>query len=140
MDTDRRPSIGYVYDGIYRAKKAIKDVFRHKKRLYKPFTNIIKARWDKQLKRDIHAATYLLNPAFSYDRENMCKKKEIMDGFVEMFTTLIGDKSIQMKCIDEVGVFQDRFGSFGRPLALDSSKIMQPDEWWKFFGCGAPNL
>ncbi|KAL8528722.1 hypothetical protein ACS0TY_006249 [Phlomoides rotata] len=140
MDTDRRPSIGYVYDGIYRAKKAIKDVFRHKKRLYKPFTNIIKARWDKQLRRDIHAAAYLLNPAFAYDRENMCKKKEIMDGFIEMVTTLIGDKSIQRKCIDEVSVFQDRLGSFGRPLALDSSKTMQPDEWWKFFGCGAPNL
>ncbi|KAL8497454.1 hypothetical protein ACS0TY_020957 [Phlomoides rotata] len=106
MDTDRRPSIGYVYDGIYRAKKAIKDVFRHKKRLYKPFTNIIKARWDKQLRRDIHAAAYLLNPAFAYDKENMCKKKEIMDGFIEMVTTLIGDKN----------------------------------EWWKFFGCGAPNL
>ncbi|KAL8555016.1 hypothetical protein ACS0TY_002992 [Phlomoides rotata] len=106
MDTDRRPSIGYVYDGIYRAKKAIKDVFSHKKKLYKPFTNIIKARWDKQLRRDIHAAAYLLNPAFAYDRENMCKKKEIMDGFIEMVTTLIGDKN----------------------------------EWWKFFGCGAPNL
>ncbi|KAL8502291.1 hypothetical protein ACS0TY_021429 [Phlomoides rotata] len=131
MDTDRRPSIGYVYDGIYRAKKAIKDVFRHKKRLYKPFTNIIKARWDKQLRRDIHAAAYLLNPAFAYDKENMCKKKEIMDGFIEMVTTLIGDK---------MSVFQDRLGSFGRPLALDSSKTMQPDEWWKFFGCGAPNL
>ncbi|KAL8478997.1 hypothetical protein ACS0TY_030769 [Phlomoides rotata] len=140
MYTNRRPSIGYVYDGIYRAKKAIKDVFRHKKRLYKPFTNIIKVGWDKQLRRDIHAASYLLNPAFAYDRENMCKKKEIMDGFIEIVTTLIGDKSIQRKCIDEVGVFQDRLGSFGRPLALDSSKTMQPDEWWKFFGCGAPNL
>ncbi|KAL8507643.1 hypothetical protein ACS0TY_018256 [Phlomoides rotata] len=106
MDTDRRPSIGYVYDGIYRAKKAIKDVIMHKKRLYKPFTNIIKARWDKQLRRDIHAVAYLLNPAFAYDRENMCKKKEIMDGFIEMVTTLIGDKN----------------------------------EWWKFFGYGAPNL
>ncbi|KAL8474115.1 hypothetical protein ACS0TY_030815 [Phlomoides rotata] len=114
--TDRKPSIGYVCDGIYRAKKAIKDVFRHKKRLYKPFTNIIKARWDKQLRRHILAATYLLNPAFAYDRENMCKKKEIIDGFIEMVTTLIGDKSIQRKCIDEV------------------------DEWWKYFGCGAPNL
>ncbi|KAL8529886.1 hypothetical protein ACS0TY_007085 [Phlomoides rotata] len=51
MDTGRRPSIGYMYDGIYREKKII-----------------------------------------------------------------------------------------GRPLALDSSKTMQPDKWWKFFGCGAPNL
>lgn len=126
MDTDRRPSIGYVYDGMFRAKKAIKDIFKNKKRLYKPFTRIIKARWDKQLRRDIHAAAYLLNPAFAYDKENMCKKKEIMDGFVEMVTTLIRDKTIQRKCIDEVSIFQDRLGSFSRPLVLESAKTMQP--------------
>ncbi|KAL8497874.1 hypothetical protein ACS0TY_021284 [Phlomoides rotata] len=114
MDTDQKPSIGYVYDGIYRPKKAIKDVFMHKKRVYKPFTNIIKGKYVQK------------------ERNNGC--------FIEMVTTLIGDKSIQRKCIDEVGVFQDRLGSFGRPLALDSSKTMQPDEYWKFFGCGALNL
>ncbi|KAL8472855.1 hypothetical protein ACS0TY_029901 [Phlomoides rotata] len=70
----------------------------------------------------------------------MCKQKEIMDGFIEMVTTLIGDKNTQRKCIDEVSIFQDRLGSFGRSLALDSSKTMQPHEWWKIFGCGASNL
>ncbi|KAL8518251.1 hypothetical protein ACS0TY_009570 [Phlomoides rotata] len=100
MDTNRRSYIGYVYDGIS-GKKVIKDVFRHTKRLYKPFTDIIKARWDKKLRRDIHAASYLLNSTFAYDRENMCKMKEIIDIFIDMVTTLIGDKSIQRKCIDE---------------------------------------
>ncbi|KAI3443934.1 hypothetical protein Pfo_000599 [Paulownia fortunei] len=140
MDTDRMPSIGYVYDGMYRAKKAIKNIFKNKKRLYKPFTSIIKIRWHKQLRRDIHATAYLLNPTFAYDKEKMCTKKEIMDGFVEMVTTLIIDKSVQRKCINEVGIFQDRLGSFNRQLAFDSSKSMQPDEWWRVFGCSAPNI
>ncbi|KAL8533358.1 hypothetical protein ACS0TY_009662 [Phlomoides rotata] len=132
MDTNRRSYIGCVYDGIS-GKKAIKDVFRHTKRLYNPFTDIIKARWDKQLRRDIHAVAYLLNFTSAYDRENTCKMKEIIDVFIEMVTTLIGDKSIQRKCFDEVCTFHDRLGSFGRPLPLDSSKTMQPDKWWKFF-------
>ncbi|KAI3448753.1 hypothetical protein Pfo_005418 [Paulownia fortunei] len=99
MDTDRRPSIGYIVH---------------------PFTSIIKTMWDKQLRRDIHATTYLLNPTFAYDKEKMCTKKEIMDGFIEMVTTLIRDKYVQRKCI--VSIFQDRLGSFNQQLAFDSSK------------------
>ncbi|KAI3448609.1 hypothetical protein Pfo_005274 [Paulownia fortunei] len=127
IDTDRRPSIGYVYDGMYRAKKAIKNIFNNKKRLYRPFTNI-------------HASTYLLNPAFTYDKEKMYTKTEIMDGFVEMVTTLIIDKYVQRKCINKVSIFQDRLGSFNRQLAFNSSKNMQPNEWRRVFGCSAPNI
>ncbi|KZV25453.1 hypothetical protein F511_17231 [Dorcoceras hygrometricum] len=31
MDTDRRPSIGYVYNGMYMAKRAIKNIFKNKR-------------------------------------------------------------------------------------------------------------
>ncbi|KAI3447062.1 hypothetical protein Pfo_003727 [Paulownia fortunei] len=44
IDTDRRPFIGYVYNGMYKEKKAIKNIFKNKKRLYNPFTSIIKTR------------------------------------------------------------------------------------------------
>ena len=33
-----------------------------KKHLYKPYTSIIKNRWDKHLRKDLHTATYWLNP------------------------------------------------------------------------------
>ncbi|XP_031274728.1 uncharacterized protein LOC116133189 [Pistacia vera] len=42
VDLDERPAIGYVYDGMYRAKKAIKKFFRKRKTMYKPYTEIIK--------------------------------------------------------------------------------------------------
>ncbi|XP_073021727.1 uncharacterized protein [Primulina eburnea] len=57
-----------------------------------------------------------------------------------MVTTLISDRSVQRKCIDEVAIYQDRLESFARQLAIDSSKSMQPDEWWRVFGCSAPNM
>ncbi|KZV54981.1 hypothetical protein F511_36795 [Dorcoceras hygrometricum] len=58
-DIDRRPSIGYVYDGTHKARRAIKNILKNKKKLYKPFTSIIKDRWDKQLRRDIQVFNIL---------------------------------------------------------------------------------
>ena len=64
VDGDERPSMGYVYEGMYRARLGIKKLFNHNKRLYKPYTNIIKQRWDEQLRKSIHSADYWLNPCF----------------------------------------------------------------------------
>ena len=58
VDCDKRPSMGYVYEGMYRVRLDIKKLFNHNKRLYKPYTNIIKQRWDEQLRKSIHSAAY----------------------------------------------------------------------------------
>ncbi|XP_031275073.1 uncharacterized protein LOC116133510 [Pistacia vera] len=42
VDSDERPSIGYVYDGMYRTRMGIKKLFKNKKNLCKPYTTIIK--------------------------------------------------------------------------------------------------
>ncbi|KAF1862826.1 hypothetical protein Lal_00040094 [Lupinus albus] len=77
VDADERPSLPYVYDGMCRARKTIKNVFMNKKSLYKPYTRIIKQRWDKQLRTKLHCAAYFLNPTFYYDKENFCIKPEV---------------------------------------------------------------
>ncbi|XP_031253821.1 uncharacterized protein LOC116111812 [Pistacia vera] len=46
VDSDERPSIGYVYDGMYGTRMGIKKLFKNKKNLYKPYTTIIKMSWD----------------------------------------------------------------------------------------------
>ena len=74
VDCDERPSMGYVYEGMYRTRLGIKKLFNHNKRLYKPYTNIIKQRWDEQLRKSIHSTAYWLNPCFQYDQENFCDK------------------------------------------------------------------
>ncbi|XP_057416031.1 uncharacterized protein LOC130710698 [Lotus japonicus] len=66
-DGDEKPLMGYVYDDMQRAKNAIKRMFRDKSELYKSYTYIISARWDKHLKRTLHATAYFLNPGFFYD-------------------------------------------------------------------------
>ncbi|XP_031282661.1 uncharacterized protein LOC116141281 [Pistacia vera] len=84
VDSDEKPAIGYVYDGMHRAKKAIKKFFKKKKTLYKPYTKIIKLQWDRLLRHDIHAAAYYLNPAFQYERATFYKKPEVMRGFLDV--------------------------------------------------------
>nr|XP_025641284.2 uncharacterized protein LOC112736163 [Arachis hypogaea] len=72
VDADGKPSMGIVYAGMQRAKINIKTMFRNRKSVYTPYTSILKMRWDKHLKRDLHAAAYFLNPDYFYS-----------EGFVE---------------------------------------------------------
>ncbi|KAK8944978.1 hypothetical protein KSP39_PZI008321 [Platanthera zijinensis] len=125
VDSDEKPSIGYVYDGMYRARKAIKGIFKNVKRLYKPYTTIIKDRWDHQLRQRIHSAAYFLNPAFQYDPANYSNKPEVVQGLID----LIGNKDICNKssiAMNEVRIYRDQLESFGKPLAIKMSKEMQP--------------
>ncbi|KAK8923896.1 hypothetical protein KSP39_PZI019091 [Platanthera zijinensis] len=127
VDSNEKPSIGYVYDGMYRARKAIKGIFRNVKRLYKPYTTIIKDRWDRQLRQRIHSAAYFLNPAFQYDPANYSNKPKVLQGLID----LIGNKDICNKAsvaMNEVRIYREQLESFGKPLAIKMSKEMQPEK------------
>ena len=78
VDCDERPSMGYVYEGMYRARLGIKKSFNYNKRLYKPYIEIIKQIWHQQLNKNIHSIAYWLNPCFQYDQENFCNKPIII--------------------------------------------------------------
>ncbi|KAL3522357.1 hypothetical protein ACH5RR_015191 [Cinchona calisaya] len=66
-DVDEKPSMGYVYEGMQRAIEGIRKLFKYKDRLCKPYIDIINFRWDKMLRKNLHSASYFLNPAFQYD-------------------------------------------------------------------------
>ncbi|KAI0493154.1 hypothetical protein KFK09_027430 [Dendrobium nobile] len=125
VDSDEKPSLGFLYDGMYKARKDIKLMFRNAKRMYKPYTSIIKRRCDRQLRQGIHCAAYFLNPHFQHDKEIFCQKAEVMQGLIE----LIGNKDICPKStatMNEVRLFCDSLESFGKPIALTMAKEMQP--------------
>ncbi|XP_054785900.1 uncharacterized protein LOC129292358 [Prosopis cineraria] len=113
VDADERPSLGYVYDGMYKARKTIKNILMNKKPLYKPYIRIIKKRWDSQLRQKLHAAAYFLNPVFFYDKQSFSKKPEVMAGFLDVL-----DKTV----------------------TSNKTKFVQENEWWKMFGDSAPNV
>ena len=111
---------------MYRAQLGIKKIFRMRKHLYKPYTSIIKNRWDKHLSKDFLAVAYWLNPTFQYNEENFCQKPTVNMAVLDY----IGKKydGDQEKVIKETQYFRDHIGSFDRDLALSTSKTTHPGE------------
>nr|XP_025626724.1 uncharacterized protein LOC112720114 [Arachis hypogaea] len=113
-------------------------MFRNRKSAYTPYTSILKMRWDKHLKRDLHAAAYFLNPDFFYS-EGFVEKANILRSLLDLFDieTLCDDSVAAMQ---EIQLYRDRKGSFGRESALKAIKRLEPGEWWRLHGGSAPNL
>ena len=112
-DSDAKPALCYVYEGMFRARKRIKDLFKGKKVLYQPYTKIINERWDKMLRTSIHCAAYSLYPTFQYNRKNLCKKGEVWDEVLYMAEKYFsGDELTDLN--KALGQFRDSKGNFGR--------------------------
>ncbi|KAK4594044.1 hypothetical protein RGQ29_017929 [Quercus rubra] len=138
VDSDEKPAMGYVYDGMYRVIDGIKKIFKDKKRLWEPYVNIIKDRWDNQFYRDIHAAAYWLNPAFQYDSSTLNKRLETQSAMTDVIESKVSVG--RLKLVEELRLFREREQTFGTQLAQESAKTSQPDEWWKLFGSCSPTL
>ncbi|XP_057723675.1 uncharacterized protein LOC130939600 [Arachis stenosperma] len=138
VDADEKPSLGIVYAGMQRAKINIKTMFRNRKSAYTPYTSILKMRWDKHLKRDLHAAAYFLNPNYFYS-EGFVEKANILRSLLDLFDieTLCDDSVAAMQ---EIQLYRDRKGSFGRESAFKAIKRLEPGKWWRLHGGSAPNL
>ncbi|XP_071922743.1 uncharacterized protein [Coffea arabica] len=137
-DSDEKPSLGYVYEGMWRVVNGIKELFKNKKKFYGPYIDIIDRRWDNMLKKDLHAAAFWLNPAFQYDKDSPCHMPEIMKSVLEVMQKLKMDGLQYM--MDEISMFRSKDQSFGFEFAQNTHKTARPDEWWKLFGNDAPHL
>ncbi|KAE8672552.1 hypothetical protein F3Y22_tig00111837pilonHSYRG00218 [Hibiscus syriacus] len=126
VDGDEKPSPGYVYEGMQRAKNAIKEMFRNRRALYKPYTDIIKARWDKHLKLNLHATPYFLNPAFFYD-EKFYSKNRVMSAAISLLEKRAFCNDLT-RGISEMNMYRERQGSFGRESALIVTEEQTPPE------------
>ncbi|KAL7593981.1 hypothetical protein Lser_V15G32559 [Lactuca serriola] len=129
-DSDETPALGYVYEGMYRARRGINELFKKKKELYKPYTDIIDRRWDKMLRKSIHCAAYWLNPVFQYNHENVCSKREVFQGVLDMVEKNFSGTSIFDLTLS-LGKFRDIEDTFGRYSVIASRTSTRPDEWWK---------
>ena len=83
-----------------------KNNFKDRKRLWEPYVNIIKDRQDTQFYRDIHVATYWLNPAFQYDLSTFNKRLDTQSTVTDVIESkvLVG----RMKLVEELKLFRER--------------------------------
>ena len=94
VDSKEKPAMEYVYDGMYRAIDRIKKNFKNKKRLWEPYVNIIKDRWDTQFYRDIHVVAYWLNSAFQYDPSTLNKRPKTQSTTIDVIESKVSSGQI----------------------------------------------
>ncbi|RVW15995.1 hypothetical protein CK203_101950 [Vitis vinifera] len=46
----------------------------------------------------------------------------------------------KLETMNEMKLFRERLGSFGRDIAYSSREVLQPDEWWRLHRYSAPHL
>ncbi|XP_021980164.1 uncharacterized protein LOC110876294 [Helianthus annuus] len=111
-DSDKKPSLGYFYEGMLRIRKGVKEFFKRKRHYYKWYVDIIDARWDKMLCKSLHEVAYWPISIFEYEKDNREEKQKAWD----------------------------KVGTFGRSIAMSSVELERPEEWWKAFGGDVPAL
>ncbi|XP_028120013.1 uncharacterized protein LOC114317473 [Camellia sinensis] len=137
VDGDEKPTMGFIYEAIDRAKLAIQRDCRY----YTEYWKIIDTRWSFQLHQDLHAAGYFLNPQFQYGVTSSNEMiREVMDGLKKVITRLEPNMDAQVKATNQLLLFRDKQETFGTPLAQRAWKQSNPAEWWIIHGSCAPEL
>ncbi|XP_057733824.1 uncharacterized protein LOC130948997 [Arachis stenosperma] len=132
--------LGRNATGMLRAEDTIKEMFRQSKTAYQPYTYIINSRWDKHLKKDLHAAAYFLNPKFFFN-ENYKEAHDVMRDLLDLVTLYCKCNNLDsVQAMKEIHLYRDRKESVDRPEAIRAASELKPDEWWRLFGGSAPCL
>lgn len=136
--SEKRPAMGYVCAGIYRAKETIKKELADTED-YLLYWNIIDRRWEQVQHHPLHAAGFYFNPRFFYNLEGDVHH-HIRSLVYDCIEKLVSDPKIQDKIMKETASFQGAVGDFGRKMAVRARDTLIPTEWWSAYGGGCPNL
>jgi hypothetical protein len=63
VDSEDKPAMGYLNRAMYKAREDIEKRFKRNKVKVEPYLKILDNRWDVQLRKNLHAAGYWLNPS-----------------------------------------------------------------------------
>ncbi|XVE53931.1 hypothetical protein DITRI_Ditri03aG0041900 [Diplodiscus trichospermus] len=126
VDGDIKPTMGFIYEAIERAKLAIKQNCRS----YVNYWRIIDNRGNFQLHHDLHATGHYLNPQFQYRPRDIGSDREVMLGLKNVIQQLEPNLDNQAKALNQMLTFRDKMESFGSPLAQRAIKFTNPAEWW----------
>ncbi|EPS63146.1 hypothetical protein M569_11643 [Genlisea aurea] len=137
ISSGKKPAMGYVYAGLYRAKEAIKKHFVSED--YLVYLNIIDRRWEQLQQHPLHGAGFYLNPKFFYSLEGdaLLRSRSMVYDCIER---LVPDPEVQDKIMKEMTYYHGGVGDFGRKMAIRARDTLLPTEWWIAYGGSCPNL
>ncbi|XP_011628201.1 uncharacterized protein LOC18447366 [Amborella trichopoda] len=133
------PAMGYIYEGIERAKVAIKAYYKGSEDKYMPIWEIIDRRWNLQLHSPLHAAAAFLNPAIFYNPSFKIDSK-IRNGFHEAMMKMVLNDKDKMELTKETPMYINAHGALGNDFAMMARTLNTPGDWWAGYGYEVPVL
>ncbi|XLQ99429.1 hypothetical protein S83_065628, partial [Arachis hypogaea] len=115
VDSEDRAAMCFLYQAIYKARKEMVKRFQKRKRVVDPYLKILGTRWDSQLRKNLHAASYWLNPAFRFNA-----------GEFEKHKYAYGDADLNSKLTSEMRIFKNADGDFRRQSAIRERSTVMP--------------
>ncbi|XP_061356627.1 uncharacterized protein LOC133301047 [Gastrolobium bilobum] len=141
VDSEDKPAMGFLYQTIIKAREEMEKRFQRNKKKVEPYLKILDSRWDSQLRKNLHAAGYWLNPGCHFNVDEFEKYEFTTSGLLDVIERYsYGDSELQSKLTNEMRIFKDAQSDFGRQSALRERNTVMPDKWWECYGFGAPNL
>ncbi|KAK3026709.1 hypothetical protein RJ639_041322 [Escallonia herrerae] len=124
-DGDEKPSMGYLYEAIDKAKETIKSNLKNRLSLYMPVLRVIDARWDKQLSSPLHSAGCFLNLGIFF-KPSFKKQKEVTRGLLSTITALVHDDYMQDLISSQLEEYKQATGDFGMAIAVRQREKLNP--------------
>eukprot|EP00253_Pinus_taeda_P007232 PITA_07232 len=138
-----KPAMDYLYEGMDRAKEAIRSYYADKGSVgldrQMMLWDVINSQWTWMLHRPIHATALFLNPAFSY-KCDFDFDGEVMEGLHSCIQRMVPDPEPHSKINREIQYYRDCIGLFGFDDAIRERTLFMPHIWWQSYGARAPNL
>ncbi|KAJ8764221.1 hypothetical protein K2173_005401 [Erythroxylum novogranatense] len=133
------PAMGYIYEGIERAKAAIKTYYEGAEEKYTPIWDIIDRRWTMQLHSPIHAAAAFLNPSIFYN-PNFKIDLRMRNGFQEAMAKMAVTDKDKIEITKEHPMYINAQGALGTEFAIMGRTLNAPGDWWAGYGYEIPTL
>ncbi|XP_070678439.1 uncharacterized protein [Malus domestica] len=146
VDRDKKPSMGFLYGELQKARNEIKDALQNNETHYRPIIQIIDEKAHDRLDGPLHLAAYFLNPYYFFKDPSIQHDSLVMDAMftcVEKFFP--NNFEVQNRVINiEMPKYMKKDGGFGRHLAeigcVENDDNYDPATWWSTYGNGVPNL
>jgi len=119
VDGDVRPSMGFLYEELLKAKRQIKEAFGNVEARFKDVIAVIDKKMNGRLDSPLHLTAYLLNPHYSYSDPSIFDQPKISEGFIACVEKFYyHDEDMQHQAANiELKKFQNREGPFSKKLA-----------------------
>jgi len=125
VDGDVKPSMGFIYGELLKAKREIKEAYGNVQSRYNEVIAIIDKKMKGRLDSPLHLTAYLLNPYYSYGNPSIFDDATITVGFMSCVETFYHhDEDKQDQAINtELDKFRNREGPFNKKLAKTCEKF-----------------